>query len=169
MKQRRRWARLGLLLLALAGCDAPGTPGARATRAEFGVLYGGQVQERDELPFELDESRQRFGFRLTLAPAPQDAPEVRWELGRPGKGRRVADSLGQKARPRQVELGRASFRPGEATFEQPLRFAPGDPLGLWNIRVQLGSEVVIERAFLVFDPLERARREATEPRSDAGL
>lgn len=162
----RAW--LGLLL-ALAGCDVEGTSGGRATQAEFGVLYGGQVQERDELPFELDETRQRFGFRITLAPPPRDAPEVRWELGRPGKGRRVADSFGHKARPRQVELGSASFRPGEASFEQPLRFAPGDPLGLWNIRVLLGSEVVIERAFVVFDPLERARQRASAQRSDAGL
>jgi hypothetical protein len=158
---------LGWLASLSAACEAPST--TRALSAEFGVLYGGQVQERQELPFELDPSQQRIGFRVTLAPAPVDALEVRWELGRPGAGRRVADSHGRKARPRQVQLGRAHFRAGETTFEQPLAFSPGDPLGLWNIRVQLGSEVVIDRAFLVYDPVERARRREAFERSDAGL
>jgi hypothetical protein len=161
---------LGLVAsLALSACDAPGALRPRALRAEFGVLYGGQVQEREELPFELDPSRQRIGFRVTLTPAPEDALEVRWELGRPGTGRRVADSHGRKARPRQVQLGRAHYRSGETTFEQALAFSPGDPLGLWNIRVQLGSEVVIDRSFLVYDPVERARRRDAFERSDAGL
>jgi hypothetical protein len=168
----RHWGRIMLGLLASlssAGCEATGVSHPRAVRAEFGVLYGGQVQEREELPFELDPSRQRIGFRVTLTPAPVDALEVRWELGRPGTGRRVADSRGRKARPRQVQLGRAHFRAGETTFEQPLAFSPGDPLGLWNIRVQLGSEVVIDRSFLVYDAVERARRSEALEHSDAGL
>jgi hypothetical protein len=161
---------LGLLVsLALPACEAPSAARARAPRAEFGVLYGGQVQERQELPFELDPSRQRMGFRLTLTPAPADALEVRWELARPGAGRRVADNQGRKARPRQVQLGRAHFRPGEPTFEQVLTFSPGDPLGLWSIRVQLGAEVVIDRPFLVYDPAERTRQREAFDRSDAGL
>jgi hypothetical protein len=110
-----------------------------------------------------------MGFRVTLTPAPVDALEVRWELGKPGTGRRVADSHGLQARPRQVQLGRAHFLVGETTFEQPLVFSPGDPLGLWNIRVQLGSEVVIDRAFLVYDPALRARRRRALERSDAGF
>lgn len=155
--------------LGSVACEAPGASRARALSAEFGVLYGGQVQEREELPFELDPSRQRIGFRVAVRPAPEEALEVRWELGRPGAGRRVADSRGRKAKPRRVQLGRAHFRAGETTFEQPLAFSPGDPLGLWNIRVQLGSEVVIDRAFLVYDPAQRARQRAAFERSDAGL
>jgi hypothetical protein len=162
-------ARVLLAALTLTACEAPSAARTPALQAEFGVLYGGQVQERDELPFELDPSRQRIGFRLTRTPPANDAPEVRWELGRPGAGRRVADSHGRKARPRQVQLGRAHFHPGEPTFEQLLTFSPGDPLGLWSIRVQLGAEVVIDRAFLVYDPRERARRREAFDRSDAGL
>jgi hypothetical protein len=168
---RRSFRRVLVLpvLLALPGCREPSAAAGRAASAEFGVLYGGQVQERQELPFELDPSRQRIGFRLTLTPAPSDALEVRWELGKPGMGRRAADSQGRKARPRQVQLGRAHFRPGEPTFEQVVTFSPGDPLGLWNIRVQLGEEVVIDRPFVVYDPVERARRSEAFERSDAGL
>jgi len=155
--------------VALAGCQAPGAPPAHGETFEFGVFYGGQVQERDEIPLELDGSRQRQGFRLALSPPPETALEVRWELGRPGTGRRVADSLGRRARPRKVQLGRGHFRPGEPVLEQLVNFSPGDPLGLWNIRVLLGDRVVIDRPFLVYDPTERARRLQAAAQSDAGL
>ena len=160
---------LGLSSL-VAACEAPSAtaPGA-GERFEFGVFYGGQIQERDEIPFELDGSRQRLGFRLTASPPPQVPVEVRWELGRPGTGRRVADAQGRKARPRKVQSGRAHFRPGEAVLEQMVAFSPGDPTGLWNMRVVLGQRVVIDRPFLVYDPAERARREQSAARADAGL
>jgi hypothetical protein len=160
---------LSLALLATA-CEAP-TAAARGPGEsfEFGVFYGGQVQERDEIPFELDASRQRIGFRLTLSPPPAAPVEVRWELGRPGAGRRTTDGQGRKARPRKVQLGLAHFRPGEAVLEQHVAFSPGDPTGLWNIRVLVGSRVVIDRPFLVYDPAERARRQPAGSGADAGL
>lgn len=158
------------LWLLLAACEAPSAAAPKNGESfEFGVLYGGQVQERDEIPLELDGSRQRQGFRLSLAPAPDAPLEVRWELGMPGVGRRVADSLGRKARPRKVQLGRTHFRPGEAVLEQHLPFSPGDPLGLWNIRVSIAERVVIDRPFLVYDPAERARREQAAAGADGGL
>lgn len=162
------WLTAPLLGLALLACDARGGAAYPAMASEFGILYGGQVQERDHIPFELDASRQRIGFRLTQSPPPARALEVHWELGKPGKGRRQADSQGRKAQPRQVQLGRSHFRPGEAVFEQVLTFAPDDPLGLWNIRVLVDDRVVLERPFLVFDPIEHARRRAAAEQSDAG-
>jgi hypothetical protein len=159
---------LGLALLGVA-CEAPSAAAHGAGESfEFGVFYGGQIQERDEIPFELDPSRQRLGFRLTLSPPPATPVEVRWELGRPGAGRRVADGQGRKARPRTVQLGRAHFRAGEPVLEQLVAFSPGDPAGLWNMRVLLGERVVIDRPFLVYDPVERARRELSAG-ADAGL
>lgn len=169
----RRLARpclaLGLAFFA-AACEAPSaTARSAGERFEFGVFYGGQIQERDHIPFELDGSRQRLGFRLTVSPPPEAPVEVRWELGRPGTGRRVADAQGRKARPRKMQSGRAHFRPGEPVFEQHVAFSPGDPLGLWNMRVVLGERVVIDRAFLVYDPAERARRDQSAASTDAGL
>lgn len=161
---RLRW----LGLVALLACEARVNSAAGSMSAEFGVLYGGQVQERDEIPIELDTTKQLQGFRVTRVPAPVQALEVRWELGRPGRGRRAPDSQGRKARPRQVQLGRAHFRPGEPVFEQVLAFSPDDPLGLWNIRVLVGDQVVIDRPFLVFDPIERARRQEAAAGTDAG-
>jgi hypothetical protein len=173
---RRRGARVrsgacaaALLIPALAACESPVAAPRPGESFEFGILYGGQIQERDEIPLELDGSRQRQGFRLALSPAPDTALEVRWELGSPGVGRRVADGLGRKARPRKVRLGRAHFRPGEPALEQLVTFSPGDPLGLWNIRVLLGDRVIIERPFLVYDAAERARQQQAAAQADAGL
>jgi hypothetical protein len=162
--------RLALLgFFALASCDArgEGTPPG-GVKAEFGVFYGGQVQQLDEIPFELDAAKQRQGFRLTVSPPPARALQVRWEIGRPGRGRRVPDSQGREARPRSVQLGRAHFRPGEPVFEQVLAFGPDDALGLWNIRVLMDDQVVIDRPFVVFDAASRARRREALADSDAG-
>jgi hypothetical protein len=153
----------------LAACEAPSAAPIVTSNAEFGIFYGGQIQQREEIPLELDAARQRVGFRLKLSPPPRDALEVRWALGKPGVGRRVSDVQGRKARPRQVQVGHAHFRPGEAVFEQLTPFAPGDPSGLWNIRVELGDQVVLDRPFLVYDAVERARLQRGLAEPDAGL
>ena len=167
--RQRRGAPLGSALVLLAACAAPESAGVPSVRAEFGIFYGGQVQERDEIPLSLDAARQRQGFRLTRTPPPAEALEVRWELGKPGQGRRAPDSQGRRARPRPVQLGRAHFRAGEPVFEQALPFAPNDPLGLWNIRVLVGDRVVLERPFVVYDSAERARREKAAAEADGGF
>lgn len=138
---------------ALAACDAPGT--GAAPSVEFGVFYGGQVQEREELP--LQPGRLRHGLRVTLPSPAREALEVRWAIGKPGTGRRLPDARGRKARHRELVLGRGHFRRGEAVFEQPTPFAASDPPGLWNIRVWVADELLLERPFLVYDPVERAR------------
>jgi hypothetical protein len=64
-----------------------------------------------------------------------------------------------------VQLGEASARVGQPSFDQPLAFQPGDVLGSWKIKVSADGEPVIDRSFLVYDAAARARaREA-----DAGL
>jgi hypothetical protein len=169
LRPKRPGATLGSLFLLLAACAAPSNAAVPGIHAEFGIFYGGQVQERDEIPLSLDAARQRQGFRLTHTPPPAEPLEVRWELGKPGQGRRVPDSQGRRARPRPVQLGRAHFRAGEPVFEQTLPFASDDPLGLWNIRVLVGDRVVLERPFVVYDPVERERREKAAVEADGGF
>ena len=161
---------LGLLLAnaSALSCEAPGRPEPGVV-AEFGIFYGGQIQERQEIPAEVDRTRQLQGFRLRLEPPPAHPLEVRWELGMPGAGRFVQDSQGRRARPRRVQLGQARWRPGEAVFEQALPFLPGDPLGLWNIRVLVGSHVVMDRPFVVYDERSRNRRLRALAERDGGL
>jgi hypothetical protein len=166
----RRVLAFGILAMAFTmSCEPTRAAPEPRVSAEFGIFYGGQVQERQELPLEVDATRQVQGFRLRIDSPPERALEVRWELGMAGAGRPMVDSQGRRARPRKVQLGQARWRPGEAVFEQLLPFVPGDPLGLWNIRVQVGSQIVLDRPFFVFDEQERARqvRELTE--RDGGL
>jgi hypothetical protein len=158
---------LATCLLAIAfsvSCKRTTCAGDPGVKAEFGIFYGGQVQEREQLPLDVDGTRQTQGFRLRVDPPPERALEVRWEIGMPGVGRRVTDSQGRRARPRRVQLGQTRWRPGEAVFEQRIPFAPGDPLGLWNIRVLVGSQVVLDRPFFVFDERQRARWRARAER-----
>jgi hypothetical protein len=139
-------------------------PGADL-RAEFGIFYGGQVQERQEIPLVLDRAQQLQGFRLQRAPPPAEPLTVRWELSKPGTGRRLRSPRGFEV-PRLVQSGQAEWRAGEPVFEQALPFAAGDPTGLWNLRVVYGDRAVLDRPFLVFD--ERARERARKRMADAG-
>jgi hypothetical protein len=65
---------------------------------------------------------------------------------------------------RLVQLGQASVPSGQTRFEQALPFEPGDPLGVWNVRVVAGGQLVMDRRFLVYDAEERARAQR-----DAGV
>jgi hypothetical protein len=134
--------------------------------AEFGIFYGGQVQEREQIPFVVDESRQQQGFRLVLARPAKEPMRIRWELSRPGMVPRG------KALPspedRVTELGEATLPAGQLRFEKRFPFAAGDPLGLWNIRVTAGQHLAIDRPFTVYDAAARKRARRAGRRVDAG-
>ncbi|MEO8182731.1 MAG: hypothetical protein ABI895_28185 [Deltaproteobacteria bacterium] len=150
---------LALLGVALACAPTGSGDDESDVQAEFGLFYGGQIQHRQELPLELDRTRQLQGFRLRRKPPLDPTLTVRWELGKAGAGRPQKDSRGRKAAARRVQLGEAQWRPGEAVFEQSLPFAPGDPPGLWNLRVRCGDRLVLDQPFVVFDPRQREREQ----------
>lgn len=147
------------LAIALSGCASEPSPEpGLVASAEFGIFYGGQVQERDELPFSLDRGVQRQGIRIDFR-APLDRPvRVSWELDMPGTTRKVRDTRGRRGRGRVVKSGQAEARAGQERVEIELPFSPGDPLGTWNLRVQVEDQVVIDRPFLVYDPDTRPTR-----------
>jgi hypothetical protein len=151
----RAWPGLALLCLA-PGCERWASPPGSNLRAEFGVFYGGQVQERQEIPLVLDRKQQLQGFRLQRTPPPAEPLPVRWEISKPGTGRRLRSPRGFEAQ-RRVQSGQAEWRPGEPVFEQALPFSAGDPVGLWNLRVLYGDRAVLDRPFLVFDARKRER------------
>jgi len=132
-----------LLALLLLGSACQRAPKGVVKEAEFGVFFGGQVQELKELKKELDPGRQRHGFRLTFSePLARDMP-VKWELSLP-----VADT---KA-PRPALVGEATARAGQSVLDVPLGFRPQDPLGSWHAKVTADGEVVIDRDFAVVAP-----------------
>ncbi|HYO94036.1 MAG TPA: hypothetical protein VER33_05965, partial [Polyangiaceae bacterium] len=48
-----------------AGCKAQRDPLA-LERTEFGVVFGGDIQDRDVIALELDARRQELGLRVTF-------------------------------------------------------------------------------------------------------
>ncbi len=174
MSQRLQFGSLlASLLLLLCSCDQLSQltqdPGAESPiqSAEFGVLFGGQIQERDQVPFELDARKQQLGFRVQLKAPLQRAATLEWELSKPTK-QGVRDLPVSRPEGRVTQLGSVTLPAGETRIDQTFRFEPGDPLGLWNVRVTLDDQLVLDRPFMVFD--QRARRRAIKAAAiDAGL
>jgi hypothetical protein len=146
-----------LLLVATLGCQARHEQPLVA-QAQFGVYYGGQVQQRDEIPLVLDRARQTQGFHLEFRePLPRNAA-IHWEYEAPGPARKRGGSA------RVTHVGDAVARQGRTSFDQPLEFRPGDAAGKWLVRVSVDGVNVISRSFEVYDPAARERA----ARTDAG-
>jgi hypothetical protein len=148
-------------LAAIGGCANERPRESATVHAEFGVLFGGQIQERKEIPFELDSTKQTLGFRIDFgAPLPSDVG-IDWQIVPP----LVARSRGKGAAPSASAPVEAPLRlsahevarAGETRFERAVDLKPGDPIGLYNARVVAGGRVVIDRAFEVYDAAARAR------------
>jgi hypothetical protein len=160
---------LVLVLCWLLGCTRESASAASAgATASFGVFYGGQVQQRKEIPFELDRTKQRQGFRIQFDPPLQETAKIEWEISRPAR-RSSPAATPSSPDGRITELGSTMLAQGQARFEEPLWFKPGDPLGLWNVRVVLGPRVLIDRAFLVYDASKRRHENSAARAPDAGL
>ena len=150
---------------ALALACAPERP-APAARGEFGIFFGGQIEERREIPFELDRSKQTAGFRVEFTPPLAAATEVEWRIDRRARGEGTGFARPRPAKPAEpaprTAGGKVTIPAGEARFDQVTPFEPGDPLGLWNIRVVALGHVVIDRPFEVFDAARRKRAERVD-------
>jgi hypothetical protein len=150
MAQRMVW----LLLVPCLGTGCAQEVRSPLERAEFGVMFGGQYQERLEIPFELDETKQALGFFVRLEQPASQATPVHWELAKPGP---PVNGLPNPLS-RRTELFDALLPAGQLEFRQPVRFSPGDQLGTWNVRVVVGTHVAIDRPFWVFDANVRSRK-----------
>ena len=130
-----------VLLLCAVACER--TPPGVVKEAEFGVFFGGQVQELKELAKELDPTRQQHGFRVTFrAPLAHDVAVV-WELVLP-----VTDKGG----PRAALVGQATAQAGQSLLDVPIAFRTTDPLGAWHAKLTVAGQVVVDRDFLVVAP-----------------
>ena len=150
-------ATLGLALsLALAGCPAKSDPDPLVERAAFGVFFGGQIQDRKELPFELDPAKQLCGIRIDFRAPLARAVPVGWEIARPISSKAAKSDAGSE---QVVEVGNASARVGESRLDVPISLRQGQVLGIWHVRVKVDARVVIDRDVLVFDARELRSRE----------
>jgi hypothetical protein len=157
---------LGAFLATLPGCrSAPPTELVKS--AKFGVFFGGQIQERRELPFELDPAKQTQGFRVEFSEplAADTAVEFRIDTPSPSRSGKKKPARGDTAAPEPsapLQAATEIARAGETRFDHVTSFHPGDPLGLWNVRVVVRGKVVIDRAVEVYDPAARERLTPTD-------
>jgi hypothetical protein len=134
---------VSLAALALVACEKPAeTP---PLDAKFGVFFGGQVQEREELSLVLDRTRQSHGIRLDFREPPVRPLRVAWEIEKPTTAK-VGDAG------KLVEYGETRTRPGEERLEIPLAFRQDDRPGAWRVRVVVDERVVLDRPFRVVPP-----------------
>lgn len=155
MKRARRLLHGCLLAggaLSFAACEQGQGPASAGPiqEARLGVFFGGQLQQREEVARVFDESQSQ-GFRIVFREPLRESKRVRWELQLPpkrGSGEVVVSKLGEVTVPA-----------GQRQVDQVFRFEPGDPLGLWNIRVLVDESLVIDRAWLVFDAAARRQAE----------
>lgn len=140
----------------LSGCPAKSDPDPLVERAAFGVFFGGQIQDRKELPFELDPAKQRVGFRIDFRAPLTRAVPVSWEIARPLNAHAAHSDAGAD---RVTEVGQASARVGETELDIPISLRQGQVIGAWHLRVQVDARVVLDRDVTVFDQRERLDRE----------
>jgi hypothetical protein len=146
----------GLVAFGLAACAKQRDPDPPVLRASFGVFFGGQIQDRKELPFELDPAKQQQGIRIDFRAPLTRALPVAWEIARPVSAKAAKADAGFE---QVVEVGDATARVGEARLDVPLSFRQGQVLGTWHVRVKVDARVVLDRDVLVFDARERRERE----------
>lgn len=128
-------AMAGVALFMLVGCRAE--PEMGAPRAEVGVFFGGQMQRvrRVEVP---PVRPPKIGFRVEVpegASAEFSQTPISYEIVRPGpEGRRV------------TEKGDLSLAPGQSRIDHVISFKSHQRLGVWNVRVLAGEEILADRA-----------------------
>lgn len=131
------------LLAAVAASACHAAPRQDPVHARFGVFFGGQVQEREEIPLIVDRARQSIGIRLEFENPPAAPERVTWELEKP-RFTKSGASLGSV-----VDYGEARTRAGEPVLDVPLAFRDTDRPGAWRVRVALEGKNVLDRPFKV--------------------
>jgi hypothetical protein len=140
-----------LIILCCKDNPAP----RRVASAEFGVLFGGQIQQRSEVALEFDPLKLTLALRVNLNTALAQAAPLHWELSRPGPRRGALQLAGPETR--ITEFGDETLSAGSTAFEKHFHIKPGDNPGLWNVRLSIADEVALDRPFTVFVPGERAQ------------
>jgi len=144
------------VLVAAAGVAAVGSSCNSSNRqsasvtAQFGIFFGGQIQQRDAIALEPDSTRQTQGFRVRFDPALDHAVALDWELDVPTRrqGRR-----GPGNAPRTKRTGQVEIPAGRSQYEQLIAFDPTDVPGTWNLRVDVDGTTVLDRPFRVVSGL----------------
>lgn len=163
---RAGWMISAVLVL---GCERVDPQPHDLQRAQFGVFFGGEVQELQQIALEPDQARQTIGIRLVFRTPPDPPLKVRWELARPRKSAAppktdagaadAAPPTAPKPKDSLVEFGDATTRVGQTVLDIPLVLRPSDPLGDWSVRAEIEGQEILNRPFRVVKPTPRKRND----------
>ncbi|MFC1642121.1 hypothetical protein ACFL5O_05450 [Myxococcota bacterium] len=148
-----------VVLIGFAACRSSEHPQGPVKRAQFGVLYGGEIQERQHIPFDLDRTRLTLLLRLDFYRPLEREVRVSWRVGMPGTSKGVRDTRGRPGAGRLVRVNQVVVPVDRLRLDQVIRFEPGDPLGTWRICAQVDGVKVLDRSFVVHE----------QSRADGGL
>jgi len=143
--------------LSLLACQSKPDPDPLVERAAFGVFFGGQIQDRRDLPFELDPAKQSVGIRIDFREPLARPVRLGWEIARPLSAKATK---GDASVDQVTEVGETAARVGERRLDVPVLLRQGQVLGSWHVRVKVDERTVIDRDVRVFDPRELRAREA---------
>lgn len=145
-RSARRFFAVALFALWAEGCRAR-SDDAELERVEFGVLFGGDIQDRAEIPLVFDAAQQELALRVRFREAQRRERVVTFELERPTAQRSLDGGTSYAA-----QLGEIRTLPGERRAEAKLGFRRGDLPGTWRLLVRLDGRLVLERKFTVVEP-----------------
>lgn len=129
---------IALLFCSWVGISSCAEQAGDRTEVEIGVFYGGQIQLLSLV--EIDRTMPpKIGFRVQLPRERDEVTVIHYEVVSVGPaGRRTT-------RKNQFEMG-----PGKRRVDQVIDVPDDARLGIWNIRVTDGREILADRAlFLV--------------------
>lgn len=131
----------------VSACNSGETRASSMVKAaHFGVFFGGQVQQRLEIPLSPDPTQNTQGIRLEFrSPLPQ-ATQITWDLDYPNARN---GPRGPGSAPRSTRTETATVPAGADRFEQLLTLDPASMPGTYNLRVTLGEELALDRCFRV--------------------
>ena len=117
--------------------------------AQFGIFFGSQIQQRRDIPLEVDTAKQQLGFRILFGEQRKRPSNVAWDLDYPTK---ASGPRGPGNAPRAIRSGTASLPTGADRFEQRIAILPSDPIGTYSIRVTVDGLPVLDRPFRLVSP-----------------
>lgn len=130
----------------LLGCNRGNSSSDLPVRAQAGIFFGGQVQNRSDWPLILDKARQTQGFRLEFKQALKEPAQIDWEIVHPPiPAKRHSSSSGDP----QPSAFTVTVPAGTERFDQLIPFSDIDRPGVWRLRVTVNGRNVLSKSITV--------------------
>ncbi len=148
MKQPEIFRAVAFVLIAgvASACGQRSATSNPSIKAQVGIFFGGQIQNRTEWPLVLDETRQTQGFRIDFGQVLRQPAQLTWNIVRPAvKPRRHASSPNESA----VSSFEVTVPAGTERLDQLVRFNDGDRPGEWKLHVAVNGISVVDHSIQV--------------------